>query len=255
MVVQSWRCCSASLAGNSSKETSGRSPASRSWATVGARPGRAGRGRAATTAGPGMTTTIGVRTGADGPYSRPVVRPAGDVQVMGKEPAQSPRGLADVIDPGDPLGSRFRSAVSDRVRTFVERQAPVLEAMGPELGPVHAMAAELLAGGKRLRPAFVVWGFVAAAGLPSEADALPLLDAGASFDLLHASALVHDDVMDSSDLRRGQPAAHRRFEALHGRAGWLGERATFGQAGAILLGDLLIMWSAQLLGEAGLSPD
>ena len=58
--------------------------------------------------------------------------------------------------------------------------------------------------------------------------------------------------MDSSDLRRGRPAAHRQFEALHSSAGWLGDAAAFGQAGAILLGDLLVMWSAELLQGAGL---
>jgi geranylgeranyl diphosphate synthase type I len=156
-----------------------------------------------------------------------------------------------VLEPTDPLGAAFRRAVSQRVAAFVERQAPALAAIGPELAAVEAMAAELLAGGKRLRPAFFVWGVVAAAGRPSPAELPALLDAAGSFDLLHASALVHDDVMDSSDLRRGQPAAHRRFEALHGRSGWLGDGGAFGRAGAILLGDLLIMWSAQLLAESG----
>lgn len=160
-----------------------------------------------------------------------------------------------VLEPADPLGAAFRTAVSDRLAAFVDRQAPALDAMGPELGPVRAMAAELLAGGKRLRPAFAVWGFVAAAGRPPASELPALLDAAASFDLLHASALAHDDVMDSSDVRRGQPAAHRRFEALHGRAGWLGDGPAFGRAGAILLGDLLIMWSAQLLAEARLPAD
>ena len=65
------------------------------------------------------------------------------------------------------------------------------------------------------------------------------------------SALIHDDLMDSSDLRRGRPAAHRQFEALHANAGWLGDSAAFGRAGAILLGDLLVMWSAQMLHSAG----
>ncbi|WP_332452327.1 polyprenyl synthetase family protein [Microlunatus flavus] len=152
------------------------------------------------------------------------------------------------------MSDAFRVAVSERVAAFVERQAPVMEAMGPELAVVRTMAAALLGGGKRLRPAFAVWGRVAAAGLPAEADVAALLDAAASFDLLHASALVHDDVMDSSDVRRGQPAAHRRFEGVHGEQGWLGDGPGFGRAGAILLGDLLIMWSAQLLGEAGLEP-
>jgi len=159
---------------------------------------------------------------------------------------------AAVLDPADPLGAAFRAAVSERLAAFVARQEPALAAMGPELPPVQAMAAGLLGGGKRLRPAFFAWGVVAAGGLPAPGALPSLLDAAASFDLLHASALVHDDVMDSSDLRRGQPAAHRRFEALHDAAGWLGDGPGFGRAGAILLGDLLIMWSAQLLGEARL---
>ena len=81
-----------------------------------------------------------------------------------------------------------------------------------------------------------------------------LLTAAASLDVLHTSALVHDDVMDSSDLRRGRPAAHRQFEALHANAGWLGDSEAFGKAGAIILGDLLVMWSAQMLHGAGLDP-
>ena len=160
-----------------------------------------------------------------------------------------------VLDATEPLSPAFRRAVSARLAAFVERQAPVLAEIGPELAAVHAQADALLAGGKRLRPAFAVWGHVAVAGLPAPDVLEPLLDAAASFDLLHASALAHDDVMDSSDVRRGQPAAHRRFEALHAAAGWLGDGPAFGRAGAILLGDLLIMWSAQLLAESGLADD
>nr|WP_232531363.1 polyprenyl synthetase family protein [Microlunatus antarcticus] len=153
------------------------------------------------------------------------------------------------------MGAAFRGAVSDRLAAFVARRAPALEVMGPELSGVRSMADALLGGGKRLRPAFFVWGLVAAGGHPADADLPALLDAAGSFDLLHASALVHDDVMDSSDVRRGQPSAHRRFEALHAGAGWLGDGPAFGRAGAILLGDLLIMWSAQILGEARLHVD
>jgi geranylgeranyl diphosphate synthase, type I len=161
-----------------------------------------------------------------------------------------------ILQPEAPLSAAFREAVGAVVGRFVEGQAPVLEAMGPELGPVRRIAAGLLQGGKRLRPAFCVWGYVAAAGLPgpsgSGADLAPLLRAAASLDLLHVSALVHDDVMDSSDLRRGQPAAHRQFESQHAAAGWLGDAAAFGRAGAILLGDLLLMWSAELLQGSGM---
>jgi geranylgeranyl diphosphate synthase type I len=160
--------------------------------------------------------------------------------------------VESVVDPQNPLSQGFREAISAEVTAFLAEQATVLESMGPELVPVQLMASQLLCGGKRLRPAFCVWGYVAAAGRPDEIELRSLLTAAASLDVLHGSALVHDDVMDASDLRRGRPAAHRQFEALHANAGWLGDSESFGKAGAIILGDLLVMWSAQMLHAAGL---
>lgn len=157
-----------------------------------------------------------------------------------------------VLEPAAPLGQAFRTAVGGTISAFLEVQAPALAAMGPELEPVRRMAVELLDGGKRLRPAFCVWGYVAAAGQPGPETTAGLLRAAASLDLLHVSALVHDDVMDSSDLRRGAPAAHRQFEGQHTAAGRLGDPTAFGRAAAILLGDLLLMWSAELLRGSGL---
>jgi geranylgeranyl diphosphate synthase, type I len=167
-------------------------------------------------------------------------------------PTQPSTTAESILDAHNPLSQGFREAVSAEITAFLAEQAAVLESMGPELVPVHLMASQLLCGGKRLRPAFCVWGYVAAAGRPDEIELRSLLTAAASLDLLHASALVHDDVMDSSDLRRGRPAAHRQFEALHANAGWLGDSESFGRAGAIILGDLLVMWSAQMLHAAGL---
>jgi len=157
----------------------------------------------------------------------------------------------EVLDPQAPLSQAFRDAVSAEISAFVREQSSVLDSMGPELVPVHLMASQMLCGGKRMRPAFCVWGYVAAAGIPTNEELKPLLSAAGSLDVLHVSALIHDDLMDSSDLRRGRPAAHRQFEALHANAGWLGDSAAFGKAGAILLGDLLVMWSAQMLHGAG----
>jgi geranylgeranyl diphosphate synthase, type I len=160
------------------------------------------------------------------------------------------KGADAVLDPQAPLSQAFREAVSAEISAFLSEQSAVLDSVGPELVPVHLMASQLLCGGKRIRPAFCVWGYVAAAGIPTE-ELKPLLAAAGSLDVLHVSALIHDDLMDSSDLRRGRPAAHRQFEALHANAGWLGDSAAFGRAGAILLGDLLLMWSAQMLHGAG----
>ena len=161
------------------------------------------------------------------------------------------KGADAVLDPQTPLSQAFREAVSAEISAFLSEQSAVLDSVGPELVPVHLMASQLLCGGKRIRPAFCVWGYIAAAGIPTQEELKPLLAAAGSLDVLHVSALIHDDLMDSSDLRRGRPAAHRQFEALHANAGWLGDSAAFGRAGAILLGDLLLMWSAQMLHGAG----
>jgi len=160
----------------------------------------------------------------------------------------SPAGF----EPADPAGAAFREAVSAAIGTFLDARAADLAEIGPELSPVLDMARQFTRGGKRLRPAFGYWGFAAVAGQPG--DPAALVRACASLDLLHVSALVHDDVMDASDTRRGVPAAHRQFEQLHGDMDGLGHQLSFGRAGAILLGDLLIMWSAQLLSESGLEP-
>lgn len=158
------------------------------------------------------------------------------------------------LDPTTPLSASFTGTISAAIEAFLSGQAEVLQPLGAELDPVQRVAADLTAGGKRLRPAFCYWGYVGAAGDPGTLQ--PALQwAAASLDLLHVSALVHDDVMDSSDLRRGQPAAHRRFERLHDDLGWVGDPTSFGRAGAILLGDLLLMWSMQMLHRSGLPLD
>ncbi|HEY5981404.1 MAG TPA: polyprenyl synthetase family protein [Microlunatus sp.] len=160
-----------------------------------------------------------------------------------------------LLDPHRPLGAPFRTAIGDRINGFLEQQAGQLGDLQPDAGPLLALTSRLLAGGKRLRPAFCVWGYVAAAGLEEDDARLDaVFAAAASLELLHASALVHDDVMDGSDTRRGDPSAHRQFEGIHLSQGRLGDPEAFGRAGAILLGDLLVMWSVEMLERAGV-PD
>jgi geranylgeranyl diphosphate synthase type I len=102
----------------------------------------------------------------------------------------------------------------------------------------------VLAPAKRLRPAFCYWGFVAAGGDPD--DARPIA-AGAAFELLHAFALLHDDVMDGSDLRRGQATCHLDQAHRHDASGWAGEPRRFGDGVAILAGDLAFVYADELL--------
>jgi geranylgeranyl diphosphate synthase type I len=114
--------------------------------------------------------------------------------------------------------------------------------------PLDALRDLVLAGGKRLRPAFCAAGFVAADG---ELDNELLTDAGAALELLHTFALVHDDVMDGSETRRGLEAVHRRFHNDHERAGWRGEARRFGEGMAILVGDFAFVLADVLLRSSG----
>lgn len=154
------------------------------------------------------------------------------------------------FNPSDPVSGDFRAAVSTELEAFLAARRNQLLEISPGLAPVAELADSFTAGGKRLRPAFCVWGYLAVAEPP--ADPRPLLRAAASLDLLHVSALLHDDVMDASDTRRGQPAAHRQFAALHAGHGLQGDPEAFGRAGAILLGDLLLVWSQELFDRCGL---
>lgn len=114
-----------------------------------------------------------------------------------------------------------------------------------------AIEAFVLGGGKRLRPAFAYWGYRGAGGPDSD----QLVSTVAALELVQASALIHDDVMDDSDTRRGGPAVHRRFAALHRSGHWHGDPDGFGTAAAILVGDLCLAWSDELLHTGGLPPE
>jgi geranylgeranyl diphosphate synthase type I len=142
--------------------------------------------------------------------------------------------------------TRQAGAVIDRVEAelarFLDDRARDLARLGPDLEPVCAAARRfVLDGGKRLRPTFAYWGWRTARGADDDDSAL--VPAAAALELLHACALVHDDVMDASDTRRGRPAAHAEFAGLHRRHNWSGDPDVFGTAAAILLGDLLLAWA------------
>jgi geranylgeranyl diphosphate synthase type I len=115
--------------------------------------------------------------------------------------------------------------------------------------PIACLRDLLRSGGKRLRPAFCHWAYFGAGG----SDLPFVTDVGAALELLHAFALVHDDVMDGSDRRRGLPTAHRAFDDRHVAEGWRGEPRRFGEGVAILIGDLAFVYADMLL--APLTPE
>ncbi|MEV8516684.1 polyprenyl synthetase family protein [Dactylosporangium sp. NPDC051484] len=146
----------------------------------------------------------------------------------------------------------LRIRVQRALDRFLRLRRDRLTEIEPEaLRPVaDAIDALVLGGGKRLRPAFAYWGYRGAGG----ADADEIVAAVAALELVQASALIHDDVMDGSETRRGEPAVHRRFANLHRASGWRGDGDGFGTAAAILLGDLCLVWSDEMLHASGLDP-
>jgi geranylgeranyl diphosphate synthase, type I len=142
----------------------------------------------------------------------------------------------------------LRERVDKALQEFLGTALPPLAAVADELGPVaEATESFVLDGGKRLRPSFCYWGYRAAGG----DDDQRIVTAAASLELLQACALVHDDVIDRSDTRRGAPSVHRRFAAMHRAAGWHGDPEAFGDAAAILLGDLALIWADSMLVSSG----
>ena len=146
----------------------------------------------------------------------------------------------------------LRARVSRALTGFLDGQELVLRRISADLVEPAAALREFLDGGKRLRPAFCYWGWRAAGGTGNDdAQDDAALVAAASLELLQASALIHDDYMDSSDTRRGKPAVHKRFEALHAAGGWEGPDSRFGAAAAILLGDITLTWCDEMFTRSG----
>ena len=144
--------------------------------------------------------------------------------------------------------ARIRAQVGSALAGFLDQRRRELAGIDDSLLACIDAIEEFLAGGKRLRPAFCYWCWRAAMG----ADCPQVVTAAAALELLQASALVHVDVIDASDTRRGRPSVHREFAARHQRAGWRGSPAAFGTGAAILIGDLLLAWTDQMFHGSGL---
>lgn len=150
-----------------------------------------------------------------------------------------------------PRSIDLSSAVQLELDVYIARQREVLAELGPATQDLVDAVQSLTRGGKRLRASFLYWGYIAAGGSSSSA----IVRAASAMELFQAAALLHDDVMDNSDIRRGRPTAHRHFAAQHDEQQWSGNAAHFGNAAAILAGDLALTWSDEVFSTAGLATD
>jgi len=144
-------------------------------------------------------------------------------------------------------------AVTDQLRRYFHVRRDRTAHIGSDYDELIAALQDfVLTGGKRLRPAFAYWGWRAVTSANPDPGVLLLFSA---LELLHACALVHDDVIDSSATRRGRPTIHVQFAALHRDRNWRGSPDDFGISAAVLLGDLALTWADDIVWEADLSPD
>lgn len=146
----------------------------------------------------------------------------------------------------------LRDSINAALSAFIATNNHYLTEIGPELEPVAtALKDFLLMSGKRFRPLFASIGY-----LGTGATLAPeYFSALSSVELIHVCALIHDDVMDASDTRRGAPSIHRHFEAMHRSRNYVGSAKQFGTASAILLGDLALVWASKMLHESKIPSD
>lgn len=144
----------------------------------------------------------------------------------------------------------FVDAVSDSISDVLGKGRQSLDSIGTDADLLGSVAASLTGGGKRFRARLAFWGWRAANSLgDAYADSDDTVDSelvvrlATGLELFHAAALVHDDVIDNSDTRRGTPAAHRQFEKIHVDRNFVGDPVMYGTSSAILLGDLLLAWA------------
>ena len=170
----------------------------------------------------------------------------GEVRAVDNGSSTRTESSRDVALPVAQWQAQVRADVLGAVTEFFDNHCA--EALsGSRVGVAEDVLRNLLADGKCLRSTFLYLGWLCRA--PAEHAAVR---AAASMEFLHAFALLQDDVMDGSLIRRGRPSAHKALELWHRGHGLPGSSSRFGESGAILLGDLCLVWAEQMLRDSGL---
>ncbi len=185
----------------------------------------------------------------------PAVRSAALLDASVSIPERTPRATPPRVAVGAGAIAHVSEPLAVLLDDFIRDRSASVIALDPNLAEVtDEIEALVRAGGKRLRPAFVYWGHRATGAAHDD----EVLRPAAAVELLHTFALLHDDVMDRSAVRRGRPSAHAALAQLHEGTLDLGhdraddESAWFGWSAAILAGDLTYVWADELFEAAEL---
>ena len=164
--------------------------------------------------------------------------------------AKLPAGIAEALEREQ---SAYLNAFNTLMVEFFAAQRELLEGISPETLPLLEAIESLSTGGKRLRALLSYWGWRGAGGAPvtEQRGSWSIVKAGMAVELFQTSALIHDDIIDRSDTRRGTLSVHKRFEAAHEQNNWRGDAFNYGLTGGILAGDLTLAWSAEVFASLG----
>ena len=142
----------------------------------------------------------------------------------------------------------YRKLLDEELNSFLAEQHDLLVEVSTEALPLLEAVRGLAAGGKRLRALLNYWGWRGAGGAELDPAAIR---AGVAIELFQSAALIHDDIIDRSDTRRGGPSVHRLFSNAHSAADWHLDGAHFGSSAAILAGDLCLSLSEEMFSAVG----
>lgn len=145
----------------------------------------------------------------------------------------------------------YVAAVAAELEGFLSEKRELLERVSPATLVLIDSIKTLATGGKRMRALLCYWGWRGAGGA---AGAATIVQAGAALELFQTAALIHDDIIDRSDTRRGAPSVHRQFHTLHADNGWALDGEHFSHAAAILAGDLCLSLSEEMFARIGTGP-
>lgn len=163
---------------------------------------------------------------------------------MSQAQATPPTGT----DPAAREQEQYRKRLAADLEDFLSRQREVLEEVSEESVPLLDAVHALAQGGKRMRALLNYWGWRGAGG---EALGAPAVRSGVALELFQSAALIHDDIIDRSDTRRGAPSVHRHFANRHADAEWHLDGSHFGSSAAILAGDLCLALSEEAFTSVG----
>lgn len=142
----------------------------------------------------------------------------------------------------------YTEALTAELASFLEAQRAILAGVSADTLPLVDALRDLTRGGKRLRALLCYWGWRGAGGGRTDTA---VVRAGVALELFQAAALIHDDIIDRSDTRRGAPSVHRRFSNTHGSMGWHLDGDRFGEGAAILAGDMCLSFSEEVFAAVG----